>query len=71
MMQGSEIRCLLCSKTLISVPEIRVHLFSKLHQERTEQYDAAFDIDRYLPEKDNASYFHQSFDDTTSVYSEF
>lgn len=62
---GNEFKCLLCCKTLTSVPEAQIHVFRKLHRDRTMQYGAEFDLDAVLPDSkkmlNETSYYSESF----------
>ena len=57
-------KCLLCSKTFTSAPEIQIHLFTKLHKDRAMHYNAEFDIESCLPET------KQLLNKTSSIFSE-
>lgn len=61
---GTEVKCLMCSKTFTTVPEVQIHLFTKLHTDRTMQYHAEFEMEKFLPES------KQMFKDTSSIFSD-
>lgn len=61
---GSEFKCLLCSKTLTSVPEAQIHIFRKLHKDQVKQYGVEFDLEKFSPETKDV------FDITCSLYEE-
>ncbi|XP_063703324.1 probable ATP-dependent RNA helicase spindle-E [Culicoides brevitarsis] len=56
---GVEVKCLLCSKLLITVPEVQIHLFTKIHKDRTQEYDAEFDAVKCMPV--TKQILHESF----------
>lgn len=44
---AEQVDCLLCSKTMSTRPEVRTHIFTKLHKDRAEQCHAKFQLEYY------------------------